>query len=254
MNTTILIAVNTFKETIRNKILYNILFFALGIILLSISFGEWSVFSRVQVMQDFGLATMSVAGLLLAIFIGVGMLGKEISSRTLYNVLVKPVERYQFVIGKWLGLLMTLFLNFAIMTGVFWIVIEFMGAKVNPSLLGAILLIWVELAVIVSVAILFSTMTTTMLAALFTLAFYLAGHYNDLIGLDLVENRNPILATILRGIYYLLPNLEHFNIRTRIIYELGLPSGFIEFSVLYGLLYTALFLLAACVIFEKRDL
>jgi len=254
MNTVFLIAVNTVRETVRNKVLYNILFFAIGIILLSISFGEWSVFARVQVMQDFGLATMSIAGMLLAVFIGVGMLGKEITARTLYNVLVKPVRRYEFVIGKWLGLLTTLFLNFAIMTLVFWAVTAGMGGKTNPALLPAILLIWVELAVVVSVSILFSTVTTPMLAAIFTLAFYIAGHYNDLLELETVSADSPLFGTVLKAIYYLLPNLEHFNIRSRIVYDLGVPSGYIGLALLYGALYTGLFLLVSCLIFDRKDL
>ena len=110
MNAVLIIAANTFKETIRNKVLYNILLVAAVALLLSLSFGDLSIFSRAQVMTDFGLATMSLTGLLLAVFIGVGLLGVEISNKTVYGIISKPVTRAAFISGKFLGLCATLFL------------------------------------------------------------------------------------------------------------------------------------------------
>ncbi|MBD3420028.1 MAG: hypothetical protein GF398_07935 [Chitinivibrionales bacterium] len=253
MNAITLIAANTFKETIRNKVLYNVLFFAIGFIFLSVSFGEWSVFARVQVMQDFGLATMSIAGLLLAIFIGVGMLGKEISSKTIYQVITNPIERYQFILGKYAGLLLTLFINFVLLTAVFFLTVLNLGGRIQFEILSAILLIWVELAVIVSVAILFSTLTTPTLASIFTLGFYIAGHYNDLVDVEILVSQYPFWGYILKTIYFALPNLEHFNIRSLVIYELNVPAAFIVNACLYGCLYVVLFLTIACLSFESRD-
>jgi ABC-type transport system involved in multi-copper enzyme maturation permease subunit len=254
MNTILLIAGNTFKETIRSKVLYNILLFAIGVIFLSISFGEWSVFARVQVMEDFGLATMSIAGLLLAVFIGVGMLGREIANKTCYNVLSKPVRRYQFVAGKFLGLTTTLLLNFAIMAAVFWGTIAYMGGQVKVSLLAAVILLLVELAVVVSVSILFSVVTTPTLAAVFTLGFYIIGHYNDMLEVSLMKQQNPMWEGVLKTIYFLLPNLEHFNVRARVVYGLGVGWDYVGLSVLYGALYTGLFLLVASVMLDRKDL
>lgn len=253
MNATIIIALNTFKENIRNKVLYNILLFALGIILLSISFGDWSVFARVQVMEDFGLATMSIAGLLLAVFIGVGLLGKEISQKTLYTVLVRPVNRFQFILGKFTGLLVTLFINFGIMTLVFSAVLVYQGGTIELPLLSAVFLAWVELAVIVSVSILFSVFTTPTLAAIFTIAFWIIGHYNDLVQIKDVQADSPAFALLLKAIYYVLPNLEHFNIRAPVIYGNGIEPGFVVLAVIYGLLYTTLFLLLATLVFSRKD-
>jgi len=254
MNTILLIAANTFKETIRNKVLYNIIFFAIAIILLSISFGEWSVFARVQVMEDFGLATMSIAGLLLAVFIGVGMLGREIATKTVYNILVKPVERYHFIFGKFLGLFGTLLLNFAIISAVFWVALLYMGGGASASLLAAVVLLLVELAVIVSVSILFSAMTTPTLAAIFTLGFYIIGHYNDMLDIDFMKQQNPIWGFILKSIYYLIPNLEHFNVRARVIYGQGVGWDVVGWAALYGALFTALFLLFASLQLNRKDL
>ena len=254
MKTIYLIALNTFKETIRNKVLYNILFFALGIIFLSISFGEWSVFARTQVMEDFGLATMSIAGLLLAVFIGVGMLGREIAGKTVYAILSKPVYRLQFVLGKFAGLWITLSINFAIMTLVFIGSIYCEGGKPTPGLMYAVVLIFTEMTVIVAVSILFSSMTTPTLAAIFTLGFYIAGHYNDMLEFNLMQQLNPFIAATMKVIYYLLPNLEHFNIRSRVVYGLSVDPGYVAMAALYAALYAALFLSLAGLFFKQKDL
>lgn len=254
MSTILLIAQNTFRETIRNKVLYNVLLFAIGIIFLSISFGEWSVFARVQVMEDFGLATMSIAGLLLAVFIGVGMLGREISKKTLYNIMVKPVSRYQFLAGKYAGLLGTLALNFALLGLVFGVTISFMGGEIGSGLVAAILLLLVELSVIISASILFSTLTTPTLAAIFTLGFYLIGHYNDLLELEFMKEQNPLWGFVLKGIYFLLPNLGHFNVRARVVYGMGVEWEYVGMAAVYGFLYSMLFLVLATLSLNRKDL
>jgi Cu-processing system permease protein len=254
MRAVALIALNTFKETIRNKVLYNILLFAGVLIVLSISFGEWSVFARVQVMEDFGLATMSISGLLLAVFIGVGMLGKEISSKTVYTMLAKPIARSEVLLGKFCGLLLTLFINFGIMTLFFLLTIRLIGGTVQPALLPAIALTWMEMALIVSVSLLFSAFTTPMLSAMFTLGFYLIGHYNDFVDVAAISAQQPYLAGALKVLYYLLPNLEHFNVRSRVVYGLGVPGEYVGFAILYGMLFIALFLLLASILFSRKDL
>ena len=248
------IALNTVRETVRNHVVYMVLLFAVILILLSVSFGDWSVFARIQVIEDFGLATMSLAGLLLAVFIGVGMLGKEISSKTLYHVLTQPVARYQFVVGKYAGLLFVLALNYAIMTLFFMATLVYLGGHVTVPLLCAITCIWTEMAVIISAALFFSSFTSPMLAALFSIAFYIAGHLNDLISLQIASQTMELVSAVLKALYYLLPNLEHFNVRDHVVYNLALPRGFTELAVIYGCLYVALFLIFSCVIFKKKDL
>jgi ABC-type transport system involved in multi-copper enzyme maturation permease subunit len=248
------IAINTFRETIRDKVLYNILLFAALIILLSISFGRWSVFARVQVMQDFGLATMSISGLLLSIFIGVAMLGKELTSKTIFVIATPPVSRTAIIIGKFLGLIMTLIINFSIMTLFFFIALKLIGGELSFKLLQAVFLTGVEMTVIVSVALLFSTITTPIISAILTIAFYIAGHFNDFVDIQIIESSNRLLAIVLTKLYYLLPNLEHFNIRTPVVYNLPLPQNYTIMATSYGLLYVALFLTASSIIFSKKDL
>ena len=254
MKTVFYIAQNTFKETIRNKILYNILLVAGVALVLSISFGDLSVFSRGQVMADFGLATMSLTGLLFAVFVGVGMLGMEISSKTIYGVVTKPVTREAFIFGKFFGLLATLLLNFTLIAIVFFVSIRLMGANQNMSVVNAILLLMIEMVVIVAAAIFFSAFTTPTLAAIFTLGFYVAGHLNDIAGIGAEQQNDIVWKTVLKTLNFLLPNLEHFNIRTAVVYNLPIPSGFVSGAVLYGLLYAMLLLVMSIVIFSRKDL
>ena len=254
MNNIFFIAVNTFKESVRNRVLYAILFLALGVIALSVSVADWSVFERIKVMEDFGLAAMSLTGLFMAVFIGVGLLGREISTKTAYMIIAKPVSRSAFLIGKFAGLIAVLLLNFAIMSLVFWIAIRLLGGRPTPQLGAGVLLIWVELAVLVAAAVLFSTFTSPMLASMFTLAFYVGGHLNDLVSTNVLQDHMAWLGKLLRFIYYLLPNLEHFNIRTAVVYELPLPPNYSAYSVLYGILYIVFMLSVAGIIFERKDL
>jgi ABC-type transport system involved in multi-copper enzyme maturation permease subunit len=248
------IAYNTFRETIRNKVLYTILFFAGIIIVMSVSFGEWSVFARIQVMEDFGLATMSISGLLLSVFIGVGMLGRELTTKTVYLLASKPLPRSTIVIGKFLGLCLTLCLNLCFMSFFLLISLEIMGGKLDLRILSSVILTIAEMAVIVAAALFFSTITTTTLAALFTVAFYLIGHFNDMIGVDLFAKVNPAALPLLKTIYYLFPNLEHFNIRVAVIYNLAIPTWYVVYAIAYALAYCSLLLIFSCIIFSRKDL
>ncbi|MCL2689601.1 MAG: hypothetical protein FWE57_07130 [Chitinispirillia bacterium] len=250
-----LVALNTFKETVRNKVLYNILLVAAVALLLALSFGDLSVMSRVQVMSDFGLATMSLTGLLLAVFIGVGVLGTEIADKTVYGVLCKPIGRTQFIAGKFAGLFVTLVLNFILIALVFITAITYLAGRMpETGIYAAVFLLMIEMAVIIAAAILASCFTTPTLAAIFTLAFYAAGHLNDLITLSADVQANPVMRAILVFLNYALPNLQHFNIRTQVVFDLALPNGFVLLSCLYGLLYTALLLLFSSLLFAKKDL
>jgi ABC-type transport system involved in multi-copper enzyme maturation permease subunit len=250
-----LVASNTFKETVRNKVLYNILLVAAVVLLLAMSFGDLSVMSRVQVMSDFGLATMSLTGLLLAVFIGVGVLGAEIADKTVYGVLCKPVDRFQFIIGKFLGLFVTLGINFILIALVFIAAITVMTTRApQAAIFSAVFLLMVEMSVIIAAAIMWSCFTTPTLAAIFTLSFYVAGHLNDLITLSADVQTNPFLKAVLVALHYILPNLEYFNIRTQVVFGLPIADGHVMFAALYGLLYTAVLLLISSILFERKDL
>jgi ABC-type transport system involved in multi-copper enzyme maturation permease subunit len=262
MNRIKIIAYNTFREAIRDKILYNLLIFALivilgGYLLSTLTLGEQS-----KIILDLGLASMSLFGVLIAIFVGIGLVSKEIERKTIYTIVSKPVARYEFLIGKYLGLVMTLFVNLLIMVAGFYcsfylqktgfLFLQAPEIHLSLDFYNAVLLIFIELMIVTGIAIFFSTFTTTTLAAIFTLFVYVIGH---LIGTvkELGAKLDPVTKGILNGIYYLLPNLEKFNIKGEVVHNLPISLNYVLYSMLYGFFYIFLLLLSASLIFEKRD-
>lgn len=265
MRSILTIARNAFLESVRDKVLYNLVFFAIGLILFSLLLGEWSVFAKEAVIKDFTLAVMSIVGLLMAIFVGIGLIQKEIQRKTVLTLLAKPLPRWHFIVGKYLGLLLVLAVNLAVMTLCFFVVLNLVGGKVQPRLLLAIYLIFMEMAVVVAAALLFSAFSTPTLSALFTLGVYVAGHLaGDILNhLDFVRRfgerlpGSPAISEwqehFIRAVYYVIPNLENFNIKGRIVYDLPLGENYILYTSLHGLAYVGAYLLIACLWFNKRD-
>ena len=121
MGRIVTIALGAFKESVRERVLYNLIVFAFLMIGAAILLGSISVGVEQIILVNLGLAAISVFGLLIAIFIGIGLVSKEIDRRTIYNILSKPVTRAEFILGKYAGLLLTLFVNTAIMTAGFYV-------------------------------------------------------------------------------------------------------------------------------------
>ena len=246
------IAINSFKETIRNKILYNILLFAGIIIVLSVSFGQWSVFARIQVMNDFGLATMSISGLLLAVFVGSSMLGKEISGKTIYLMATRPIPRSSILIGKFIGVYLTLFLNFLIMSLFFGVSLFLSGGSFTALHSQALLLLFVELGVVLAASLLFSVLSSPTLAAIFTIGFYIIGHFNTVT--PNMDQYAPAFQHVVKFINTVIPNLEHFNIRSVVVFNETIPDGYMVSTIIYGALFITISMLLSTLFFRKKDL
>ncbi len=259
------LALNAFRETVRDKILYNLVFFGLGLIAFSLLLGDWSVFAREKIIKDFTLAVMSLFGLLMAVFVGVGLIQKEIQRKTVLTLLARPFPRWQFLVGKYLGLLAVLLVNVVVMTVFFYVLLWLTHSHPTFSLLRAIYLVYFEMAVIVAVALFFSAFSTPVLSALFTLGVYAAGHLAGEIiqHLDFLRRYGQHLPGIelmpiwlqrgMRVAYYFIPNLSDFNIRDRIVYALPLPPHYLLRTSVYGGFWVAFFLCAACLVFRRRD-
>ncbi len=248
------VASNTFKETIRNRILVNILLFAVFLILLSLVVGEWSMGHQVKVIKDFGLSAMSLFGLLIAVFIGIRLMVQEMEQRTIYLILSKPIRRWEFVLGKYLGLAATLAVNVALMAAALWAVGLMQEGRVDLSLIPAILLIYLEILLIVAFALLFSTITSPTLAAVFTLCVYVIGHTTAFIREFITVHPDKGFHWLLRIIYLVMPNLENLNLKAAAVEHSALPPHAAMFGALYGLGYIAFILMLTVLIFENKDL
>lgn len=247
------IAFNTFKEAIRDRILYLLFFFAAAAIIFSRILALLTVGDRVKIIKDVGLASLSLFGTLMAILIGTGLVYKEIDKKTIYTVVSKPIHRWQFLLGKFFGLVLTLGVMIGLMSLIFLIVVFAHTFKFEPRLLLAILFIFIELLLITAVAILFSCFSTPILSSIFSLAFYLIGHMSW--GLEaLIRKLKPGFWRLLAQFFYtFLPDLENFNFRTEIVHGLAIQPKFYFYSALYGFFYTLFILVLANIIFKRRD-
>ena len=245
---------NTFREAIRDKVLYNLVFFALLVMGVSVVLGKMTLGERLKIIQDVSLAGMSVFGLLIAIFVGIGLVHKEIQRRTVYILLAKPISRRRFVVGKYLGLMLVIGLNMAVMTlALLALLALFSPTGVPWGSLVAVLLILVELMVVTAVAVLFSTFSTPTLSAMLTLGVWVIGRFSsDLVRLA-ARSENPALRVLVRLAHALLPNLEKFDVKHLVVYGMGIEPAYVAGAILYGLLYIGMLLLLACAIFERRD-
>jgi len=246
------IALNTFRENLRDKLLYNLLIFALlmigsSLLLMRLTLGEFH-----RLILDIGLGSINFFGVLIAIFVGIGLVSKEIEKKTIYTIVSKPVARYQFLLGKYLGLCLTLLVNTAIMALGLLAVLAMQDVPIHAVLFKALGMIVLEFMVVTAVALLFSTFSSATLSAIFTLAIFVIGHLTA--DLKVFSQKLEGLGqSILEGMYYLLPNLERFNLKGHVTHQLDVPAGDLLLIAAYGLAYTTFLLMLASVIFQRRD-
>jgi ABC-type transport system involved in multi-copper enzyme maturation permease subunit len=247
------LAVNTVREAVRNKVLYVLLFFALVLIATGVVLSTLSYVERERILQDIGLASIRLFGAAIAIFVGVGLIHKEVERRTIFTILSKPVSRTEFLLGKFAGLVVTLWIQVAIMGATFAAVSWLAGAPVTREHGEAILLCAGELAVLVAVATLFSSFTTPMLASLFGAGFYVVGHLTRDLRAVGAQSGSPLAEQATALLHRVLPDLEAFNASLEAVHGLPIPWAAVWQPLLYGACYAAGLLLVAALIFERRD-
>jgi ABC-type transport system involved in multi-copper enzyme maturation permease subunit len=246
------ISLNTFRENLREKLLYNLLIFALLMIGSSILLSRLTLGDYHRLILDLGLASINIFGVLIAIFVGISLVSKEIDKKTIYTIISKPVPRYAFLLGKYLGLVITLLTNTIVMVIGLLVVLQVMDVPVTVLLFKSLAMIFLELMVITAMALLFSTFTSSTLSAIFTLAIYVIGHLSA----DL-KTFGDKLETMGRGVvnalYYVMPNLERFNLKGHVTNHVDVPTTDLLLTLAYGLSYTAMLLLLSAMIFQRRD-
>jgi len=250
------IAFHTFKESVRERVLYNLIVFALLMIATAILFASISVGIEQIILVNLGLSSISVFGLLMAIFIGIGLVSKEIERKTIYVILSKPVARAEFIIGKYLGLLFTLLVNTSIMTAGFYLALfyEKRSLEMNDLVaLGAIYFILLELAIVVGLAILFSCLSSPILSAVYTFCLFVIGNLLSDVRWFGQESPSPLLRKATELVYYLLPNFSNFNVITQVAHGEKIPGYLLVSNSCYALLYITALVSAAILIFEERE-
>jgi ABC-type transport system involved in multi-copper enzyme maturation permease subunit len=260
------IAINGFRESVRDKVMYSLAVFAILLIGTSYVLGQLTAGQDLKIMKDLGLSSIAIFGLFMAVFIGIGLVSKEVERRSIYGLLAKPVRRHEIVLGKFAGLALTLTVNIAIMTAAMYLVLAYVGWGENqfarqaretpvldPAMLKAVALILVQLMIVTATALFFSTFSTPILSAGLTLGVYVAGYFSqDLRNFDQVVNSKAV-QILARGLYYVLPNLASFDIANQVVH--GLPVGwrYMAVTMAYGLVYVAILLILGATIFSRRD-
>jgi Cu-processing system permease protein len=251
------VALNTFREAVRDRVLYNLVFFALVMMASAILVGQISIDIEQIVIVSLGLSAISIIGLLISVFIGVGLVSKEIDKRTLYALLAKPLRRWEFILGKFAGLALTLTVNTAAMAAGLFLALFYVKHSIewaDTGVLVAVYFILLKLALVVALAMLFSCFTTPLLAILFTAGLYIAGlfvHEMRALQGGLID---PALRRLLQWISYLLPNFENFDVMGAAAHGRAIPGALIAQNTVYAALYCAIVLAVAAAIFSQRNL
>lgn len=246
------VALCTMREAVRDKLLYNLVAFGLFLIGSTVVLSRLTLGDVHRLVLDVGLASINLFGVAIAIFAGVGLVSREIDRKTIYVVLSKTTPRWQFLLGKYLGLACTVAGNVAIMALGLVLVLWVMEIPVRGELAGALVAICVELWVLTAVALFCSTFTTTTLSAICTLAVYVIGHsLGQLTALG--AKLDTIGRTGLTTIAYIVPDLERFNLKGLVIEPHTFGSLDFFLMVVYGLTYIAFLLALATLVFQRRD-
>ena len=247
------IAGNTFKEGVRDRLFLVIGVFAAFVLVSSFVIGPLSLGEQARITQDIGLAAISVLSFLIAILVGTSIVHREIDRRTIYTLIAKPIERWEFIVGKFLGLLAMVSLLLGAMTVFFMGINLAISGGIYAQLLVAILLIWMELVLLTALSVLMSTIASPILGAVFSILIYVIGHASaDVKDLAVRFGTGPVRVAS-DAIYYSLPNLEYLNVKSKVIHGVSIDAGYVAFASSYALLYSLVFLVIAVLAFQRKE-
>jgi ABC-type transport system involved in multi-copper enzyme maturation permease subunit len=261
-----LVSVQVFRENVRDRVLYGIAAFALLLVAMSFLIGQITAGQDVKVVKDVGLATIDFAGLVMAAVIGVSLVSREIERRSIFSLLAKPLPRWEFIVGKYLGLVLTIAANVGLMTVAFYLLLAWLGWRApeevrrsweapaaDPAMLAAIVLIVAELTLVTAVALFFSTFSSS---GLLSLALTIGAW---VIGLESADLRQfgdlatSPAAPLVSAIGWIVPAFSIFDVKAAVVHGEALPAMLVAWRVLYAVVYAALTVSAAVVVFSRRE-
>lgn len=256
MSRLVAIALNTFREAVRDRILYGIVFFALGFLLFNLVLGALSLHQEERVLIDVGLAGISVFSVVIAVFLGVSLLFKEIEKKTLYTVLSKPVRRWEFIVGKFLGLVGTLLVQVVVMGVVLILLLWAKDVSASTYVVRSLFLVFLEVTLVSAVAMFFSSFSTPFVSGVLTLGVFVIGRVLDAFQ-DIVAKAAPSMRSLIDVIVAVVPNFFLYSpgVHALTVSEPGLaPSVYLAKVCGYTLVYAGILIALASAIFSRRDL
>lgn len=251
-----LVAWHVFKESVRDRVLLAIAAFALLLVGAAVLIGQVTAGQDVKIIKDIGLATLELAGVLMAVFIGVGLVSREIERRSVYSLLAKPVHRWEFVAGKFLGLVGTITVNVLLMTAALFVVLAWLEWKMPDfGLMKAVVLILAELALLTAVALFFSTFSSSgILSAGLTLGVFVVGLFSeDLRGFSAIVN-SPMVSSMVRGAGRIVPSFSAFDVKADVVNgRPPVPWAYVAMTAAYAAFYAGALVGASIAIFSRRE-
>ncbi len=250
------IARNTFREAVRDKVLYNLVLFVLLLTGSAIFLSDLSAAQEFKIVVDLGLSAMLLFGVFIAIFVGVGLVYKEIERRTVYAIFAKPVGRGEFLVGKYLGLCLTLLVNVVVMGAGVTLALLYVRRPHDPSVINiwpAILLIYLELMILTAAALLFSSFSSPALSALLTFFVFIIGHFSADLKALAASMGTASAKWFFGALYYLLPNLSNYSFITPAAYGKTPEPQVLISAIVYAVVYVAVLLAASTLVFNRRN-
>lgn len=243
----------TFKEAIRNKILYGIGFFAVAIFLFSLVLGELSLYEQARVIRDVGMTFLMIMAIALSMYTGIGMIHKEIDRKIIYTILSKPIRRYQVIIGKFIGIACTLFVELAAMFLVFLGLLLFKEIDIDATLFQAFWLLYMESLVVAAAALMFSTFSSAMLSTLMTTGYVILSLLHQQIGFYASREDSVTIKATMKAGQFLLPDFALFDKSFEVTYQKVIDTSSMVDASLHGLFFIIVLICIASIVMEKRD-
>lgn len=259
------VAHNTFIEAIRDRVLYSMVLFAIIMILSTLVFASISAEQYNKIVKDLGLTAISIIGILISVFLGIGLVYKEVERKTVYNIFSKPIRRYEFILGKYLGLGFTIFIITLGMALILFLLVLFIeiryeglinfyyGGHYYAEFFNAVYFEYLEFLVVIGIALVFSSFTTPVLSALFTFFAIAIGRFSSDVRLFAEEVKSPVTAVFSEAVYRIIPNLEKFDFRSEAVYGGVVNPDLILYTTAYAVIYTLALLILAVIIFERKE-
>jgi ABC-2 type transport system permease protein len=249
-----IIAFYTFKELLKTKILLNVFFSGLGLMVVTFVATEFTYGVPERVTLDFGLGMLSLSSLAISLFLGVGLLSKEIDSRTVYMVIARPVPRYAFILGKLIGLMGIQLVNVILLSLMTLTITIMLGGEINSLMVWSIGFIFLESVMLLFVVVLMSLLANNILSSLISIVILLLGHaVKETQNVTFVKN-NPFLKTVLETYHFVLPGFYKLNLKDFILYKVSLPFEYLFSSLIYGLCYSGFLLMMIIFIFNRKNI
>lgn len=262
-----LVAWHVFKEGARDRVLFSVVGFAVLLFGASLLLGQLTAGQDLKIIKDLGLAVIEMSGVLMSVLIGVGLVAREIDKRSIYGLLARPVRRWEFIIGKYAGLLLTLASNIAVMTAALYAVLAWMqwsaspivrasweAPALDPAILVAVVFVMAELAILTAVALFFSTFSSSALwSTLFSLGVFVAGQFSGELRELSAAVGSPGAGVVARIVAMVLPAFGAFDVKAQVVHGLPIPLEYVGFTLAYGVVYAAAILMATVTVFNRRE-